>query len=182
MKVLQIGNPILETVSKKVTQIQDKKIQNLIDGLIATCRKESDRSAGISAPQVGENLRISICRRFDKGDNVDEWEVMINPEIVAKSSEISTVWEGCLSIGVGDNALYGPVERPKRIKVKYLDREGENKEMEASDYLSHVVQHEIDHLNGILFIKHVSNPDKNLWTSIELDEYMEQNGDFPIIT
>lgn len=181
LKILQIGNPILETPTKRVEDHKSKTIQKLIDDMIDTCRADIDRTAGISAPQVGKSLALSICRRFDKGDEIDEWEVMINPEIVGESVEKTVVWEGCLSIGKGDKAIYGPVSRPKEIKVRYLDREGKNQELLAKEYFSHVVQHELDHLNGILFIKHVPNPEQNLWTSKELDKYLENHGEFPKI-
>ncbi|KKQ35402.1 MAG: Peptide deformylase [candidate division WS6 bacterium GW2011_GWA2_37_6] len=181
LKVVQIGDPVLETVAKEVKDFKDPEIQKLIDNLLDTCNSEIERTAGLSAPQVGKSLRISICRRFDIDEDSKEWEVMINPEITSKSGEKSIVWEGCLSIGVGDNALYGPVARSKRIKVKYFDRDGKPKQLPALDYFSHVVQHEIDHLNGILFLKYIKNPDKNLWTSKELDKYIDRHGQFPDI-
>jgi peptide deformylase len=182
LKVVQIGEPVLESVAKDVKNVQDPKIQKLIDEMLKVCIAEIDRAAGLSAPQVNEPLRISICRRLDLSEDSKEWEVMINPEVLSKSSETSTIWEGCLSIGIGDNALYGPVTRAKRIKIKYLDREGKTKEIEGVDYFSHIIQHEIDHLNGVLFIKHINNPDKNLWTSKEIDRYLDNYGDFPQIS
>ena len=181
LKIRQIGDPVLESVAKRVEDPKDKTIQQLIDSLIDTCRADIDRTAGLSAPQVGESLAISVCRRFDLGENVDNWEAMINPEIIAESSKLSTVWEGCLSIGVGDKAIYGPVKRPKHVNVRYTDREGQKKELAASEYFSHVVQHEIDHVNGILFLKYVQNPDQNLWLSKDLDKYIDEHGDFPAI-
>jgi peptide deformylase len=181
LKVVQIGDPVLETVAKQVKDVKDPNIQKLIDNMLEVCNAEIERAAGLSAPQVGESLQISICRRMDKSEDSKEWEIMINPQIIAESKETSMVWEGCLSIGIGDNALYGPVIRPKRIKVKYLDREGNTKELNGEDYFSHIIQHELDHLNGVLFIKLVKNPEKNLWTSKELDQYMDKAGDFPEI-
>ena len=149
--------------------------------MIDTCRADIDRTAGLSAPQVGESLAISICRRFDIGEDIDEWEAMINPKIVAKSNEKTVVWEGCLSIGVGDKAIYGPVTRAKKITVEYLDRKGKTRRLDAVDYFSHVIQHEVDHNSGILFLKYVPNPDQNLWLSKDLDEYLDEYGEFPII-
>lgn len=179
LKILQIGNPILETKAKQVDDIKQAKIQKLIDDMLDTCIAKSDKAAGLSAPQVGEPLRISICRRFDLSEDSDEWEVMINPELISESSDTSVVWEGCLSIGVGAKALYGPVIRPKKVRVRYQDREGQTKELDGENYFSHVIQHEIDHLNGILFLKHIKNPDKNIWTSKELDNYIAEYNGFP---
>lgn len=181
LKIRQIGDPVLEQVAKPVEDIMDSKIQKLVDDMIETCRADIDRTAGLSAPQVGESLAISICRRFDISEDADDWEVMFNPEITAKSSEISTIWEGCLSIGTGDTALYGPVTRSKRVEVSYTDREGVRKKLKGEDYFSHVIQHEVDHTRGILFLKYVPNPDKNLWLSKDLDRYIDSYGEFPPI-
>ncbi|MBN1331809.1 peptide deformylase [Candidatus Dojkabacteria bacterium] len=181
LKIRQIGDPVLETIAKRVENVNDKKIQKLIDDMIDTCRADINRTAGLSAPQVGESLAISICRRFDLGEDVDEWEAMINPEIISHSTDESIVWEGCLSIGVGDKAIYGPVARPKNISVEYISRTGEKKKLDAADYFSHVVQHEVDHTNGILFLKYVPKPDTNLWLSKDLDQYIEETGEFPAV-
>ncbi len=183
LKILQIGEPILEQRASKVKQkeIKSKKIQALIDNMLDTCRANLERTAGLSAPQVGESLAISICRRLDIDENADEWEIMINPKIIAKSEEETIMWEGCLSVGVGDRALYGPVARPAEVVVEYLDREGKKKEIEGKEVFSHVIQHELDHLEGILFLKYVPNPDENIWLSKDLDEYLAKFGEFPEI-
>lgn len=179
LKIIQIGDPVLEQEAKLVNDIKDVKIQSLIDNMLDTCNVDLDKTAGLSAPQVGESLAISICRRFDISDDSTEWEVMINPKIVAKSSEKSTMWEGCLSIGVGEKTLYGPVTRAKRVTVEYYDREGEKRKLDGEDFFSHVIQHEVDHVNGILFIKYVPNPDQNLWLSKDIDSYLDKYDQFP---
>lgn len=183
-KILQIGAPVLEQEAKQIkkSEIKSPEIQGLIDDMIDTCRANIDNTAGLSAPQIGESKSISICRRFDIGEDVDIWEVMINPTIISNSSETTTFWEGCLSIGTGDKTIYGPVARPKRVKVVYLDREGEKKSLEGEDFFSHVIQHEVDHVNGVLFLKYVPNPYKNLWLSKDLDDYLDQYGEFPSIS
>ena len=83
---------------------------------------------------------------------------MANPEIIWESEEMSTMEEGCLSIP----QQYAEVERPKTVRVKYLDYHGKEAELEASDLLSHCVQHEIDHLNGVLFIDYLSSLKRNM--------------------
>ncbi len=181
LKIIQIGNPILEQKAKRVEDVKSEGVQKLIDDMLDTCRANLERTAGLSAPQVGQSLAISICRRLDIDENADEWEIMINPKIIAKSEDETIMWEGCLSIGVGDKALYGPVARPKQITVEYLDRKGNKKQMDANDVFSHVVQHEIDHINGILFLKYVPNPDENIWLSKDLDGYLEKFSKFPEI-
>ena len=169
-KILQLGDPRLEKQSKDVIDIKSKEVQNLIDEMIEVLNSDPEKSAGLSAPQIGENLNIAICRMIDSKSDSDKkpnWEIMINPKITKSSKPKSVFWEGCLSIQEGN--LFGKVARPETVSVKYFDREGNKKELEASDYLSHIVQHEIDHLNGVLFLKYVSDPSK-LFTSEELDK------------
>jgi len=145
IKILQYGNPILEQLSTEVTDVKDKEVLKLIDEMVKLLDREQEHSAGLSAPQVGKLLRIAICRRTDLEEKREgksrkklkaEWEVMINPKIVEKSKEDHEAWEGCLSINYGD--LFGKVSRPKEIKVEYLDRDGNKKEIAAVDFFSHV--------------------------------------------
>ena len=132
-------------------------------------------AAGLSAPQIGVLQRIAICKRVDletkeKKNKIDDeklWVVMINPEITNQSKELSTRWEGCLSINYGD--LFGKVTRPKSVEVEYFDLKGSRKKLKAEGYFSHIVQHEMDHLNGVLFLKYISNPEE-LYTGEELEQ------------
>jgi peptide deformylase len=172
-KIIQYGNPKLETRSVEVPDITDPKVSKLIDEMLEVLEKEKDHSAGLSAPQVGENLRIAICRRLDIEESLENknkksaiWEVMINPVITKKSSQKSVRWEGCLSINYGD--LFGEVERAKEVEVEYTDLEGKKKKLTARDYFAHVVQHEMDHLDGILFLRYIKDPSL-LYTNEELD-------------
>lgn len=186
-KILQIGDPILEKKSEKINieEIKSPEIQTLTSDLIDTAKSEGDKSAGLSAPQLGSNKRIFVVRRFDLEKNPSKtnlknviWEVLINPEILSLGSETSTYWEGCLSIGFGDNQLYGPVTRPRELKVQYLDSYGTEKKLELIEFMSHAIQHEVDHLEGILFLSHINNPE-NIWTSKALDEYFAKHDEYP---
>ena len=187
-KIIQIGNPILNTKTKDVSDITSKATQQLIDDLVKICIAEIDTTAGLSAPQIGKLFSVCVCRRMDlekvagEGNvsNEDLWEVMINPKIISKSNKTSTIWEACLSVGIGENQLWGPVERPDNIKVSYIDINGVNKILLAKEFFAHVIQHEIDHLSGILFLNYVKNPE-NIWKSKNLDEIMKKTGDFPVI-
>ncbi len=172
-KILQYGSPILETPSKPVKNINAPEVQNIINEMLKILKVEADRSAGLSAPQIGELLNIAICRRTDlENDDLNtkpsliEWEVMINPKILSKSKEKSINWEGCLSVNDGD--LFGRVERPQEIEVEYIDIAGKPKKLGACGFFSHVVQHEVDHLKGILFLKYIPDPTE-LYTSDELE-------------
>jgi peptide deformylase len=189
--ILQVGSPFLEKKSKKVDVKNIAAYTGIIKNLVAVCKGNPDSTAGISAPQIGENIEIMIARRIDIEDKYEKkklpadvlkniWEIIINPEILAKSSEKTIFWEGCLSVGKGENRLFGPVERPSKIEFEYYSPQGDKKKLKASGYFAHVVQHEIDHLNGILFIAHVKNP-VNLWKSKDLDTYLNQHGEFPEI-
>ena len=170
-KIIQFQNPILEQKSKRVEDIPGKKTQKLIHDMLEILNNNPDQSAGLSAVQIGVHKRVIICRRMDLEENHKKeepiWEIMINPKYISRSKKTSTYWEGCLSINKGN--LFGEVTRPVECSVKYQDREGESKTLLAKDYLSHIVQHEIDHLNGILFLSYIKNPD-SLLTGKELDE------------
>lgn len=118
---------------------------------------------GIAAPQLGKNIQVAVVE-VDPGDRFD----LINPEIVAqKGMEIDV--EGCLSIP----HVYGTVKRAEEITVRYFDREGNEMEVEAFGYLARAMQHEIDHLNGILFVDKMIEkiPEE------ELENYMEEHQD-----
>ncbi|WP_291292716.1 peptide deformylase [Enterococcus sp.] len=116
---------------------------------------------GIAAPQIGKNLQVAIV----EVDEEDRFE-LINPEIIDSSGESIDV-EGCLSIP----HTYGTVKRAEEITVRYFDREGEEMEVQAFGYLARAIQHEIDHLNGILFIDKMIDkiPES------ELEQYMEEH-------
>jgi peptide deformylase len=106
---------------------------------------------GLAAIQVGEPRRI-VTMDLAKKDEPKKPQVFINPELVWESKDLKTYEEGCLSIP----EYYEEVERPAEVKVKYLDIDGNPQEIEASGLLATCLQHEIDHLNGVLFIDHIS--------------------------
>ncbi len=190
LNILQIGDKRLLKKSKKVIDFADKTLQKLIEDMIDTCEKDVDSTAGLAAPQIGENLNLAIVRRVDIEEKVENqaekresrglWEVFINPEIIEADKEHESVlWEACLSIGVKVSQLWGPVWRPDKVKVKYQDRQGKTQTLEATGFFSHLIQHEIDHLNGVLFISRVRNPEQNLWRAIDFDKYIDENGRYP---
>lgn len=141
MTVLDIktaGNPVLRQVAAKVTKI-DKKIKHLLSDMADTMYAAD--GVGLAAPQIGVSSRIVV---IDVGDGILE---MINPEIISKEGSCTNV-EGCLSVPNFD----GEVERAKSVKVKYQDRNGKPIILDTTDLLAIAVQHELDHLDGILFI------------------------------
>lgn len=149
-RILQEGDETLRNVSKPVDKVT-LRIQVLLDDMIETLKRAD--GAGLAAPQVGVLRRVAIA---DIGDN-DEHKLieMINPEIVESEGEVVDN-EGCLSIPERN----GYVPRPERVKVTMLNRKGERQTLEASGWGARVICHEIDHLNGILYIdKTVPKPE-----------------------
>lgn len=127
----------------------DKPLRALVDDMFETMYEAP--GIGLAAIQIGEPLRL-ITLDVAKKDDPKEPRVFINPEIVWSSEETSAYEEGCLSIP----DYYEEVERPAAIKVKYLDLDGKEQELAADGLLATCIQHEIDHINGILFIDHIS--------------------------
>ncbi|MFT8242604.1 peptide deformylase [Roseomonas sp. BN140053] len=113
---------------------------------------------GLAAPQVGELLRLAVVDL--QPDEKPEPMVLVNPEIVERSRELATREEGCLSIP----GLYADVERPERVKVRWRDLEGAKHELVAEGLLATCLQHEIDHLDGVLFLDHLTPLKRNMLT------------------
>lgn len=172
-KVVQYGNPVLETKSKTVTNPAALEVKQLVEDMYLALKRYGDTAAGLSAPQIGVSERVTVCRRLDLEERSNKdlrkaiWEVMVNPEYITKSKEMNSDWEGCLSINNGN--LFGRVERHSNVEVRYFDLEGNEKTMKAEGYFAHVVQHEMDHLDGILFLKYIENPEE-LLTGEELSK------------
>ena len=127
----------------------DKPLRALVDDMFETMYEAP--GIGLAAIQIGEPVRV-ITIDVAKKDDPKEPQVFINPEIVWSSEETSTYEEGCLSIP----EYYEEVERPAQVRVKYVDADGKAHEIEADGLLATCLQHEIDHINGVLFIDHIS--------------------------
>lgn len=180
-EIIQIGNTLLENPTHKVKDLHSSRTKMIVKKLETIFLKYYSLSAGLAAPQIGFRDSICIVRRYDREPRSDarpSYTVMINPEISTASNKESVFWEGCLSIGWGSDGLFAPVSRPATVSVTYRDTKGKNKTISGSDFFSHVLQHEIDHLNGILFLSHVTDPTQ-VWKSKDLDTYIEEHGDYP---
>lgn len=141
-----MGEDCLRTVSEPVTVIDDD-IRALIGEMFDTMKKEN--GVGLAAPQVGKNIRIFIALVHNQK------YVFINPQIIETSQETCVMEEGCLSIP----KIYDYVTRPAAVKIQFLDADGKRCTMEADGLLARVIQHENDHLNGVLFIDRL-DPEK----------------------
>jgi peptide deformylase len=138
----------LRLVSEPVKAI-DREIKTLVADMFETMYDAP--GIGLAAIQVGVPRRV-VTMDLSKKEEAQEPRVFINPEILWRSDEKAKYEEGCLSIP----EFYEEVERPTQVRVKYLDLEGREQELEASGLLATCLQHEIDHLNGVLFIDHIS--------------------------
>ncbi len=139
-----MGDEVLRAKSTPVKHI-DNSIKELVAEMFATLKESS--GIGLAAPQVGRNIRLFIVQL----DASEEGMVFINPEIIKTSEKLCTMEEGCLSIP----KIYEKVVRPKEVTVQYTDINGKKQMIVAEGLLSRVIQHENDHLNGILFLDRI---------------------------
>jgi len=143
-----MGHPVLRTRARPVdrTDIKGATIQKLIDDMLETMAEY--HGVGLAAPQVHETMRLFVAA-LDTGDGGEPAEPMaiINPEISVIGNEVVEDWEGCLSIP----DIRGRVPRARDIKVRALDRNGDRIELRAQNFTARVIQHETDHLDGVLF-------------------------------
>jgi peptide deformylase len=146
--ILILPDKRLRLASKPVAKV-DSAVRRLVDDMFETMYAAP--GIGLAAIQVGEPRRI-ITLDLSKKDEPKSPQVFINPELTWESDERRTQEEGCLSIP----EYYEEVERPAEVRLRYLDLDGHTRELEAKGLLATCLQHEIDHLNGVLFIDHIS--------------------------
>ena len=151
LEVLHFPDKRLRKVAEPVKNV-DQEIKNIIDDMFFTMYEE--KGIGLAATQVNIHKRIIV---IDISENKNEKIFLINPEILLLSDETDDMEEGCLSVP----GFYETVSRPKTIKVSSLDYEGNLKEFHADGLLATCIQHEIDHLNGKLFVDHISTLKRN---------------------
>ncbi|OWK26449.1 peptide deformylase [Rhizobium yanglingense] len=143
-----LPDPVLRQVSKPIERV-DADLKRLADDMLETMYDAP--GIGLAAIQVGVPRRILVIDVSREGEEKQP-QVFINPKIVKSSDERSVYEEGCLSIP----DYYAEVERPATVSVEYLDRDGKAQTVEADGLLATCLQHEIDHLNGVLFIDYIS--------------------------
>jgi peptide deformylase len=143
-----LPDPVLRQLSKPVERV-DAPLRKLADDMLETMYDAP--GIGLAAIQIGEPLRMLVIDLAKEGEPPAP-HVFVNPEILESVDARSVYEEGCLSIP----DYYAEVERPAAVRVKYLDREGKEQEIMAEGLMATCLQHEIDHLNGVLFIDHIS--------------------------
>jgi peptide deformylase len=166
--VIQHPNEILRQKSIDVQDLSEAKTiaRNLTD----TLNDPNLPGTGLAAPQIGINKRIFVARQFINREENEIFKdiVMINPIIIKLSENTNTMLEACLSI----KDTYGYVRRPNNIKVLYTDLKGDKVTLKTGGFLARVIQHEFDHLEGVLFIDKVE--DDKTYTEKEVDEMLKR--------
>ena len=171
----RFGNPVLREIAKRLTtksEILSDEVQTLIEDIRFTL-KEKSYGVGMAAPQVGVSIALSVIgiKPTPNRPNLEPFEtVIISPEIVETYGEPQQVWEGCISCGTDDDILFAQVSRYESLKLRWRDEKAKKREQVLSGFVAQVVQHETDHLNGILFVDHVTDPT----TFMMADEYRKR--------
>jgi peptide deformylase len=163
LKIETLGNPILRRKTRKVTQF-DGELHRLIEDMIETMRAAN--GVGLAGPQVNQPLRLTVIETppelDEEGNEIEgsrELIELVNPEIIWASKETADGIEGCLSIP----GYVGEVDRHAVVRVRAQDRYGRKIRLRLHDWTARIAQHEIDHLDGVLYIDRLTNPGQ-LWT------------------
>ena len=159
-EIIILPDKQLRLVSKPVEKVTTE-IRKLADDMFETMYDAP--GIGLAAIQVAQPLRLitmDLAKKSEDGETKPQPRVFINPEITWRSEEKGIYEEGCLSIP----DYYEEVERPAKVKVKYLDLDGKPREVDADGLLATCLQHEVDHLNGVLFIDHISKLKRDMVT------------------
>lgn len=171
--IITVPNPILKKKSNSI-KIFDETTKQVIQDLKDTLNNAREpEGAGLAAPQIGHNKRICVVRKFTSNktekttkESVCKEYILINPIITHTSTDTHIAWEGCLSVP----NIYGKVARYKDIKLHYQNENGEELTIKASGFFARTIQHELDHLDGLIFT------DKTIgqtMTEKELDNYIK---------
>lgn len=148
LPIITAPDPRLKTVASRIDAVDDE-IRQLMDDMLETMYAAP--GVGLAAPQVGVSKRVIVADVARSGEPPEPM-LMANPEIIEASPERTVFEEGCLSLP----EHFAEVKRPERVRIRYLDRENEIREQEMDGFLATCVQHEIDHLDGVLFVDHIS--------------------------
>ena len=164
-----MGHPVLRQRGRPLesSDLRSPRVQKLIDDMIDTMREYN--GVGLAAPQVHESLRLFVALLSDDPDEKTTAVVIVNPEILANGNARQEGWEGCLSIP----DIRGLVPRLTDITVRALDRDGRPIELRLKDFPARVVQHETDHLDGVLFFDRMTS----MQSLTYLDEYSRYHAD-----
>jgi peptide deformylase len=181
--IITLPNSHLREKSKKITAVDDATLSLVSDMTAAALDWEASRpheiSAALAAVQIGRLDRVVIVRSDFDDKESREFTALINPEIVKYEGSVIADYEGCLSV----KDVYGRVPRHTKVRVKALDTEGNEIRFKAEGFLARVIQHEIDHTKGIVFIDHIKDDHKAFYTlddkgelqKLDYHEHIENN-------
>ncbi|MCY4524522.1 MAG: peptide deformylase [Halobacteriovoraceae bacterium] len=174
--ILRLGDPVLRKKAEilSMEEINSRQTKELVDDMLQTM--QSVGGIGLAAPQIGVSKRlavISIPADNQRYHNAPETPliVIINPRISILSEKKQGYWEGCLSIP----GMRGFVERPRKIQVDFQDLKGEKQSLQLKGFLATVFQHELDHLDGVLYVDHLKSMDKFCFEAEFREYYDKQN-------
>ena len=153
LQILKLGNPILRLTAKELTreEILSSEIQELIPKMWSVMKEAG--GIGLAAPQIGISIQLAVIKlendseRYDNLEDSEEF-IIFNPKLEVLDEKKQGFWEGCLSVP----GLRGYVERPRKLKIKYLDEHAIERQVIVEDFLATVFQHELDHLFGYLYV------------------------------
>lgn len=154
LPIITAPDPRLKVTAKPVAKV-DAAVRQLMDDMLETMY--ASVGIGLAAPQVGVAQRVIVVDVAREGEKANPIGIA-NPEILWRSDDVTVANEGCLSLP----EHYAEVSRPAAIKLRYLDHENEIREMDAEGLLATCIQHEIDHLDGVLFVDHLSALKRNM--------------------
>ena len=159
--ITRIGNPVLRVQCRKLTksEILSTSIQTLIADMRYTLA-EKEAGVGLAAPQVGEPVMLSVIgiKPTPNRPGLTPFDtVIINPKVIKGHGEPNPKWEACVSCGSGDDILYAQVLRYDEVTLHWIDDTAQTHEERLSGFAAHVAQHEVDHLNGVLFVDKVTD-------------------------
>ncbi len=171
LKILTVPDPVLRTRARPVAAEHEATLRALVPRMFAAMYAAP--GIGLAAPQVGVGLRVAVVDLMaeDKPDPI----VLINPEILATSEDRETREEGCLSLP----GQYADVTRPARVRIRFHDQQGARRELSAEGLLAACLQHEIDHLDGVLFVDHLSTLKRNMLLRRLAKELRQKHSDRP---
>jgi peptide deformylase len=173
--IITLPNPHLRTKSKKVHVVTDDVRHHITDMVSAALDWEDSRpheiSAALAAVQIDHLERIVIVRSDFEDKGARKFTALINPEIVKYEGDVVADYEGCLSV----KKVYGKVPRHTKIRVKALDEDGNEVRFKAEGFLARVIQHEVDHTNGIVFIDHIKDEVNAFYTLDDQGELQPLN-------